>query len=61
MCASSPMMQIESSNINGSIKCFRDIYLLICHINNILKLHFKIQKGRLGTALKVPQSFPAGL
>ena len=28
---------------------------------NVLKLHHKIQKGRLGTGLVVPTSFPAGL
>ena len=36
-------------------------WFLLSMAINILKLHFKIQKGRLGTALKVPQSFPAGL
>ena len=36
-------------------------WLLLSMAINILKLHFKIQKGRLGTALKVPESFPAGL
>ena len=36
-------------------------WLLLSVAINILKLHFKIQKGRLGTALKVPESFPAGL
>ena len=28
---------------------------------NVLKLHHKIQTGRLGTGLVVPKSFPAGL
>ncbi len=28
---------------------------------NVLKLHHKIQKDRLGTGLVVPTSFPAGL
>lgn len=28
---------------------------------NILKLHHKIQKGRLGTGLVIPKGFPAGL
>jgi len=36
-------------------------WLLLSLAINILKLHFKIQKGRLGTALKVPESFPKGL
>lgn len=36
-------------------------WLLLTLAVNILKLHFKIQKGRLGTALKVPESFPKGL
>ena len=36
-------------------------WLLLALAINILKLHFKIQKGRLGTALKVPESFPKGL
>lgn len=36
-------------------------WLLLTLAINILKLHFKIQKGRLGTALKVPESFPKGL
>ena len=36
-------------------------WLLLSMAINILKLHFKIQKGRLGTALKVPESFPVGL
>ena len=36
-------------------------WLLLSLAINILKLHFKIQKHRLGTGLKVPQSYPAGL
>ena len=36
-------------------------WLLLSLALDILKLHFKIQKGRLGTALKVPESFPKGL
>jgi hypothetical protein len=36
-------------------------WLLLTLGINILKLHFKIQKGRLGTALKVPEAFPKGL
>ncbi len=36
-------------------------WLLLSLAINILKLHFKIQKGRLGTALKIPVSFPKGL
>ena len=36
-------------------------WLLLTLAINILKLHFKIQRGRLGTALKVPESFPKGL
>ena len=36
-------------------------WLLLSLAINILKLHFKIQKGCLGTALKVPESFPKGL
>ena len=28
---------------------------------NVLKLHHKIQTGRLGTGLIVPKGFPAGL
>ena len=36
-------------------------WLLLTLAINILKLHFKIQKGRLGTALKVPEAFPKGL
>ena len=36
-------------------------WLLLSLAINILKLHFKIQKGRLGTGLKVPSSFPVGL
>ena len=36
-------------------------WLLLSLAVNILKLHFKIQKGRLGTALKVPRGYPAGL
>ena len=36
-------------------------WLLLTLAINILKLHFKIQKGCLGTALKVPESFPKGL
>ena len=36
-------------------------WLLLSLAINILKLHFKIQKGRLGTGLKVPKTYPAGL
>ena len=36
-------------------------WLLLSLAINILKLHFKIQKGCLGTDLKVPESFPKGL
>ena len=36
-------------------------WLLLSLAINILKLHFKIQKGCLGTALKVPEAFPKGL
>lgn len=36
-------------------------WLLLSMAINILRLHFKIQKGRLGTGLKIPVSFPAGL
>ena len=28
---------------------------------NILKLHHKLQKGRLGTGLVIPKTFPKGL
>lgn len=44
----------------GKGKVSAEWFLLSMAIN-ILKLHFKIQKGRLGTELKVPESFPAGL
>lgn len=36
-------------------------WLLLSMAISIFKLHFKIQKGRLETALKVPDSFPLGL
>lgn len=36
-------------------------WLLLSMAINILRLHFKIQKGRLETGLKIPVSFPAGL
>lgn len=44
----------------GKGKVSAEWFLLSMAIN-ILKLHFKIKKGRLGTELKVPESFPAGL
>ena len=44
----------------GKKKVSAEWFLLSMAIN-ILRLHFKIQKGRLGTGLKVPVSFPAGL
>jgi hypothetical protein len=28
---------------------------------NVLKLHHKLQKGRLGTGLVIPKGYPAGL
>jgi hypothetical protein len=28
---------------------------------NVLKLHHKLQKGRLGTGLVIPKAYPAGL
>lgn len=36
-------------------------WTLLSLVYNVLKLHHKIQKDRLGTGLVVPTSFPAGL
>ena len=36
-------------------------WLLLSLALNILKLHHKIQNGRLGTGLMIPKDFPAGL
>ena len=36
-------------------------WLLFSLALNILRLHYKIQNGRLGNGLKIPSSFPSGL
>lgn len=46
--------------LRGSTKVAAE-WLLFSLALNILHLHHKIQNGRLGSGLKIPSSFPAGL
>ena len=46
--------------LRGSVKVAAE-WLLFNLALNILRLHHKIQNGRLGSGLIVPSSFPAGL
>ena len=46
--------------LRGTIKVSAE-WLLFSLALNILRLHYKIQNGRLGSGLIVPSSFPAGL
>ena len=46
--------------LRGNVKVAAE-WLLFSLALNILRLHHKIQKGRLGSGLVVPKSFPAGL
>ena len=46
--------------LRGAVKVEVE-WTLLSLAYNILKLHHKIQKGRLGTGLVVPKRFPAGL
>ena len=46
--------------LRGNVKVAAE-WLLFSLALNILRLHHKIQNGRLGSGLKIPSSFPAGL
>lgn len=46
--------------LRGNIKVAAE-WLLLSLALNILRLHHKIQNGRLGSGLIVPSSFPSGL
>ena len=46
--------------LRGAVKVEVE-WMLLSLAYNILKLHHKMQKGRLGTGLMVPKRFPAGL
>ena len=46
--------------LRGNVKVAAE-WLLYSLALNILRLHHKIQNGRLGSGLIVPSSFPAGL
>ena len=46
--------------LRGSVKIEIE-WTLLSLAYNILKLHHKLQKGRLGTGLVVPKGYPAGL
>ena len=46
--------------LRGNVKVAAE-WLLFSLALNILRLHHKIQNGRLGSGLMVPKSFPAGL
>lgn len=46
--------------LRGAVKVEVE-WMLLSLAYNILKLHHKMQKGRLGTGLVVPKRFPAGL
>lgn len=46
--------------LRGNVKVAAE-WLLFSLALNILRLHHKIQNGRLGSGLIVPSSFPAGL
>ena len=53
-------MNFRRFMLRGSIKEEVE-WGLLSMAYNILKLHHKIQKGRLGTGLVIPKGFPAGL
>ena len=46
--------------LRGAVKVEAE-WMLLSLAYNLLKLHHKIQSGRLGTGLVVPKGFPAGL
>ena len=46
--------------LRGKVKVAAE-WLLFSLALNILRLHHKIQNGRLGSGIVVPKSFPAGL
>ena len=46
--------------LRGNVKVAAE-WLLFSLALNVLRLHYKIQNGRLGSGLIVPSSFPAGL
>ena len=46
--------------LRGSVKVTVE-WTLLSLAHNILKLHHKLQKGRLGTGLVIPKGYPAGL
>ena len=46
--------------LRGTVKVAVE-WVLLSLAYNILKLHHKLQDGRLGTGLVIPESFPAGL
>ena len=46
--------------LRGSVKVTVE-WTLLSLAYNILKLHHKLQKGRLGTGLVIPKGYPAGL
>ena len=54
-------MREDSEFLTRGKKKVEAEWLLLTLAINILKLHFKIQKGCLGTELKVPEPFPKGL
>ena len=53
-------MRFRRFLLRGTVKVEVE-WTLLSLAYNILKLHHKIQKGRLGTGLVVPKGFPAGL
>lgn len=53
-------MNFRKFMLRGSVKVEVE-WMLLSLAYNILKLHHKAQKGRLGTGLVVPKGFPAGL
>ena len=46
--------------LRGTVKVAVE-WVLLSLACNILKLHYKLQDGRLGTGLVIPESLPAGL
>ena len=46
--------------LRGTVKVAVE-WALLSLACNILKLHYKLQDGRLGTGLVIPEPFPAGL
>ena len=53
-------MNFRRFMLRGSVKVEVE-WTLLSLAYNILKLHHKLQKGRLGTGLVVPKGYPAGL